>query len=125
MKAKITNNSKANQGIWTDDGLQTVEPGGTRTLTIADDYVARAKSLPFLKVVGVGSDALDHDGDGKAGGVVDASPLTAAEEAELIDAMTDDELHAFIERKTGSKAHPMTGHDKLLAKAREAAEAGA
>jgi hypothetical protein len=51
MKAKITNNSKANQGVWTVDGLEFIEPGQTRTLTIATDYVDRVRKLPFLKVV--------------------------------------------------------------------------
>lgn len=86
MKADITNTSKAEQGVYTTDGLKFIAPGQTRTLTIADDYVERAKSLPFLTIgethptddtlspiltgdgSGVASDPLDHDGDGEKGG---------------------------------------------------------
>lgn len=50
MLLKVTNNSKANQGIWTTEGLQFVAPGKSEDLDIADDYLDRAKSLPFFKV---------------------------------------------------------------------------
>jgi len=128
MYAKVTNTSRANQGVWTVDGLKFVEPGKTLSLTIAPDYVERAKSLPFLKIEPTdgasvpASNPLDHDGDGKAGGAANTEPLTDAEEIELIGAMTDDELRDFIERKTGKKPHHKAGHDKLVALATEAAK---
>lgn len=50
MRAKITNTSRANQGVYTDEGLVHLEAGETRTLTIAPDYVGRVKALPFLTV---------------------------------------------------------------------------
>lgn len=52
MRAKITNNSRANQGVYTDEGLVFIEPGKSRKLTIAADYVDRVKALPFLAVEG-------------------------------------------------------------------------
>jgi len=39
-------------------------------------------------------------------------------DAAAIDAMTDDQLHAFIEDKTGRKAHSAMTHDNLVAKAK-------
>lgn len=69
MKMKITNTSKANQGVWASDGtLVTIEPGQTREVAVAEDYVERVKRLPFLKVDG---GPLDHDANGGAGGSVD------------------------------------------------------
>lgn len=66
MKAKITNESRALQGVHTADGLKFIEPGETRTLDVLDSYVERVKALPFLKADFV--DPLDHDEDGKKGG---------------------------------------------------------
>jgi hypothetical protein len=66
---KITNNSKANQGVWTKDGLVHLDPGQTRDLDLAEGYLERIKALPFLTVEG---DPLDHDKDGKKGGSVPA-----------------------------------------------------
>lgn len=109
MRASITNTSKADQGVWTDEGLAFIKPGQTRTLTIAGDYVDRAKALPFLTI----GDPVETP----AG----VPSLTDAEEIELIDAMTDPELRGFIERKTKKKPHHATGHDKLVALAKEAA----
>lgn len=48
-------------------------------------------------------DPLDHDGDGKPGGSVDA-----------FDQMSTDELRELYEVVTGRKPHPKTGRDKLL-----------
>lgn len=120
MHANITNTSRAAQGVWTTDGLRFLQPGETRPLTIAADYVDRVERLPFLVVKQ--ADPLDHDGDGRPGGVKDGSALTPDEEAELVGAMTDDELRDYIERKTGKAPHPRTGHDKLVTLATEAAK---
>jgi len=48
MKASITNNSRALQGVHTVTGLVFIEPKATNTLDVADDYVERVKSLSFL-----------------------------------------------------------------------------
>lgn len=115
----ITNNSKAEQGVWSVGGLVTIAPGATRPVEVREDYLERVMALPFLSVVA--ASPLDHDRDGKPGGVADPSPLTADEEAELIDAMTDDELRDFIERKAGKKPHHKMGREKLVEAAKEAA----
>jgi hypothetical protein len=113
---KVTNNSKAIQGVWAKGGLVMIDPGQTRDVDIAADYLARARALPFLKVES--ADPLDHDGDGEKGGVADATPLTDAEKVELLDAMTDDELREFIAERDGKAPHPNAKRDTLLAKAR-------
>lgn len=52
------------------------------------------------------------------------TPPVVDEETELLDAMTEDELRAYIKRKTGRSPHPSTSADKLLARAREAGAQG-
>lgn len=81
----VTNNSKAEQGIWTDKGLAFVGPGETKSIAIREDYIDRAKSLPFLTVKDGGP--LDHDGDGEAGGSLEHEPpaLTGKNKAELLE----------------------------------------
>jgi len=82
MKATITNTSRAAQGVWSDKGLVLIEPGQSVALTIAEYYVERALSLPFLTIVGEGEnppspvkpDPLDHDGNGRKGGAKKAKP---------------------------------------------------
>lgn len=84
MTHKVTNTSKAPQGVHTEDGrIVFVGPGGFRTIAIAVDYLERAKSLPFLTVEEVNprddfgnsiiskrpiANPLDHDNNGKSGG---------------------------------------------------------
>lgn len=83
MNFNITNNSKAIQGVWTDDGLIHVEAGKTaENVAVSGVYLDRAQSLPFLDVV----DVLDHDGDGEAGGSNPAEPvsLSGKNKAELL-----------------------------------------
>ncbi len=121
MRATIINNSKANQGVYSVDGLVFIEPGRQRTLTIADDHVVATKRLPFLSIeekLEKVADPLDHDGDGKKGGVVDPTPLTDEEKIELLDAMTDDELRTFLTDRDGKAPHPNAKRETLLAKAR-------
>lgn len=105
MKATITNTSTANQGVWTTDGLRTIEPGQSRELTIAEDYVERVRSLPFLTIE---NDPLDHDGDGKPGGSVDKldqmkapelRALAAAEGVDLTDITKKADVIAAIRAK--------------------------
>lgn len=53
----VTNNSRANQGIWTDGGLVFLDPGQTRELTIAEDHLERTKRLPFLAFADAATEA--------------------------------------------------------------------
>lgn len=97
---------------------------GSVTAEFAPEYLTAMEGMGYFEITRdepAPKPQLDHDGDGKAGGVADSSPLTDAEEAELIEAMSDDELRDFIERKAGKAPHPRTGHDKLVDKAKEAA----
>ena len=112
---------------------------GTVTAPFAPEYLAAMEGMGYFEISAVGDEVqappvslessepgpLDHDGDGKPGGVADPSPLTADEEAELIDAMTDDELRDFIDRKTGTRPHPNAKTETLVKKAKEAAGAAA
>ncbi len=87
MKARITNTSPANQGVWTDEGLVHLGPGQTRTLTIRTDHVERTMRSPVLKV----SDPLDHDHNGEKGGAAQAAG----------DAATAEEITAAIAELDG------------------------
>lgn len=93
---------------------------------ISDDfepaYLQSLRDCGLYEVTDSTPSPLDHDRNGKPGGVKVAAPLTDAEEGELIGAMTDDELRDFIERKTGKKPHHKAGHDKLVTLATEAAK---
>lgn len=62
MKAAIKNTSRAMQGVHTTDGLRFIEPGSTRTLDVADEYVDRVNSLPFFDAKWL-SDDEDDDQD--------------------------------------------------------------
>ena len=86
---------------------------------------------------------LDRNASGTPGGSLPATPEAAAalaaepdpapaepaseapkpvdEEADLLEAMTEDELRDFIKRKTGRLPHSSTSPEKLLVRAREAA----
>lgn len=73
----VTNSGKAPRGIYTRDGMVTINPGETRdvmlTKQIADeekavDGVEFAKAAKAAKA----ADPLDHDGDGKKGGAAPA-----------------------------------------------------
>ncbi len=106
MHAKITNTSRAPQGVWTADGLRFIQPGEALPLTVAADYIERVNALPFLTVAG----------DVSQGSTPPPVPtvLSDAEEIELNDAMTDDELRDMIERKTGKRPHHRMGRAKLI-----------
>lgn len=122
MYAKITNTSRATQGVHTTGGVSFIAPGASRNLTIAAHYVERVQALSFLTVEP--TDLIDgnvYRGDGRSAGAPEVA-LTDTEEAELVGAMTDDELRDYIERKTGKKPHHKAGHDKLVAQATEAAK---
>jgi hypothetical protein len=46
--------------------------------------------------------------------------VEASDDADLVDAMTDDELRAFITKRDGKAPHHRLGHDNLLALAKNA-----
>lgn len=50
MKTAIKNTSRATQGVHTIGGLQFIEPGETRKLDVADEYIDRLKKLPFFEI---------------------------------------------------------------------------
>lgn len=52
MKATIKNISGQPQSVPCINGLQIIEPGQTRTLDVAPEYVERLKALPFMMVDG-------------------------------------------------------------------------
>lgn len=97
MKAKVTNNSKAIQGVWTEDGIVHIEPGHSRTLTIKEGHEEATCRLAFLHVAPVGE-----------------SQSEAVSEPAGLDTMTDDELRAMVEKKIGKKPHHKTGRAKLI-----------
>jgi len=104
MRVTITNTSKAPQGVHTVRNVTYIRAGATATLDVTEESLARIRELPFFTVA---------DAPAEAPPVVpEASPVDA------FDAMTDDELRAFIEARDDRKPHPATGREKLLAKAR-------
>lgn len=109
---KITNTSRALQGIWTDAGLAFLEAGETRDIDVAESYVERVHALPFLTVTE--ADPLDHDGNGEKGGSLPNAPvglsgknkaeliaIATAEGAEIEDTMTVADLKSAIELHRG------------------------
>jgi len=109
MKATITNTSKANQGVYTDDGLKFIEPGQTVELTIAKDYVERVKSLPFLTIEGNKSDP-EQKAAKKAG-----KAAKTAEPEQKAGEPTDDELRAAVVEKYGEDGAADLDRDAMLA----------
>lgn len=94
---KISNNSKANQGVWTDDGLVHIAPGATVDVALAKDHVERTRRLPFLAF---GDDKAEASASepGPLDGSVD--DLTAH-----LETVTDpDEVQALIDAETGGKS---------------------
>lgn len=81
MKATITNNSRAPQGVHTESGLAFIEPGDTRAIDVAEGYVERVKALRFLNVRW--DDPLDHDGDGAKGGAAPNDPPSERDDLKL------------------------------------------
>jgi hypothetical protein len=102
---KITNNSQSPQGVHAVSGVVYIKPGQTRDLELTDAGLVQAKRLPFLGIEGVardlsaapnsppppnGIDPLDHDGNGKKGGVKTLDPLP-----DNLDDLKRDELDAL------------------------------
>lgn len=88
---KITNISKAMQGIWTIDGLKFLDPGQSEGLDIDPAHEESTKRLAGLLSF---ADPLDHDENGQKGGAksdanepATADDITAA--IALLDAKDD------------------------------------
>ncbi len=47
---KVTNNSKALQGVWAKSGTVYIPSGETKDIDLSEDGLKRAKALPFLDV---------------------------------------------------------------------------
>lgn len=89
----VTNNSKAEQGIWTDGGLVAVGPGETKNIEIRADYLERAQSLSFLKV----SDSSDEADSLEGKTVAELRELAEADEIDIGDATKKADIIAAIE----------------------------
>lgn len=109
MKAKITNNSKAPQGVHTEAGLVFIQPGRSRTLTVADDVAERLGRQTKLFRLEEHDDSKVETGADGGGDVIPTD----------FDAMDDDALREFITGRDGKAPHHALGREKLLAKARE------
>ena len=87
---KITNNSKAPQGLHTKSGVVFIHPGKSRDLDLSEEGLKFAKRLPFLTVDEIDApeaiDPLDHDGDGEKGGSDPEGEVDAALEKLRADA---------------------------------------
>ena len=105
MRAKITNNSKAPQGIRTPLGVKSVKPGETRTLEIQEGYEDRLLALPFLTV-----EVKD------AAPPVDLPPAETMTDAELLEAATDAELAQMHQAKFGKPPHHAAKRETIIAK---------
>jgi hypothetical protein len=148
MRATIHNISKANQGVWTDEGLVHIEPGRQRTVTIAEGHEERVQGLPFLKVEVKGEGLSAGAGDLSASrtvSVTDIQPhtetwvdgvrhvekngpiqtiVTDAEtfDAELLSAATDEELAQMHQDKFGKPPHHAAKRETIIAKLTAPAE---
>jgi hypothetical protein len=71
---KVTNNSKALQGVRSKGRAVYISPGETRDVDLGGVDLEQARRLPFLKVEGASKAAANQDGD---------SPKTALEVLEM------------------------------------------
>lgn len=103
--AKITNTSKAKQGLRLASGkVVWIDPGESKDI----DYNGKLPS------------ALKSDGGKKVVEKAEDEPASdESEEGDRFSDMTDDELRAFIEEETGDEPHHRTGRPKLLEMARK------
>ncbi|MBO9710567.1 MAG: hypothetical protein J7521_20390 [Caulobacter sp.] len=115
MRVTITNNSKAPQGVYADDGLRFIEPGAQRTITVAEDYVDRVKSLPFFAVemhqtIKAGIVSPEESSASVTGKVAETF------DAELLEAATDAELAEMHKDKFGKAPHHAAKRETIIAK---------
>jgi hypothetical protein len=71
---KVTNNSKALQGVRSKGRAVYIQPGETRDVDLEGVDLDQAKRLPFLKIEGASKTAVNQDSDG---------PKTALEVLEM------------------------------------------
>ena len=112
---KITNTSKAPQGVHTAKGVRFVKPGATVDLDLTPEGHKLAKRLKFLDLHGAAPDAkakaeaepaftTRHKGGGRyvvvdaSGGEVEGVAMTKAE-AEQFNALSDEDKAAFLAPK--------------------------
>lgn len=67
----VTNSGKAPRGIFTRDGMVTVNPGETRNVFVTKQIAAEESKVAGIEF-GKPADPLDHDGNGKKGVVAPA-----------------------------------------------------
>lgn len=100
-------------------GDQMIHGRPLQTVTVQDEEGEKiAGAEGFVRYDALDASPLDHDHDGKPGGVANSEPLSDEEKMELLDAMTDDELREFVEGRTGKKPHPNAKRETLLERAR-------
>ncbi|MDW9852717.1 hypothetical protein GOB46_08975 [Sinorhizobium meliloti] len=87
---KVTNNSKALQGVRSKGRAVYIPPGETRDVDLEGVDLEKAKRLRFLKIEGVSKAASNQDGDG---------PKTALEVLE----MAKDQNVQFMSFKSAAK----------------------
>jgi hypothetical protein len=87
---KITNNSKALQGVRSKGRAVYIQPGETRDVDLEGVDLEKAKRLRFLKIEGVSKAAASQDGD---------SPKTALEVLEI----AKDQNVQFMSFKSAAK----------------------
>lgn len=70
----VSNEGKAPRGIFTRDGMVTLNPGDTRELHLSKQIAEEEDAIEGIvlekgkAVAAKAADPLDHDGDGKKGG---------------------------------------------------------
>lgn len=87
---KVTNNSKALQGVRSKGRAVYIPPGETRDVDLEGVDIEKAKRLRFLKIEGVSKAVSNQDGDG---------PKTALEVLE----MAKDQNVQFMSFKSAAK----------------------
>lgn len=117
MRAAITNNSTAPQGVHTPLGVKSIKPGETRTLDVAEGYEGRLLALPFFGVEVMGEVTPIKSGVVQAH---EAAPIPAvvseAFDAELLEAATDEELAQMHQDKFGKPPHHAAKRETIIAK---------
>ena len=103
-KLSVTNTAPGPRGVHHVGGTHYLEAGETFTGDFSEAEAANASSAGHFTIT-----PLEGDPD---------TVLRPEDEAPDFDAMTDDELHAYIAKRDDKAAHPNTGREKLLAKAR-------
>lgn len=145
---KFTSRARGPRVIRPIEGpARTIAPGRSITAEVAESHLRYllatrefeivalreaepAQPLPIFEQAAVvetvqgyliAGDTIEGDGSGEALPPIeesDAAPAAETEAAPDFDAMSDEELRAFVADKDGRQPHPATSREKLLAKAR-------